>query len=305
VSNEDASSEDLTILAAVESLERGTAPFRAPRGDEAAETLARLYTEALGLLPYGLEPVAPAPEIRKRLMALVQGDETQPAAAPTGPAAAAPPRSSQEVRPPRLASAVPPFAAARRPPPRRWPLALAATLCIGLVGLSLWLSLQLGQQRQTIARLEKELVDERTRAEESVAQALRLQASELDLREKFALVTSPAVLVSPMRPAGSPPLQPGAGGVLFVASDHQHWYLSLKGMEPAAAGKVYKLWFVADAGKVSGGSFTARPGEPIELSSKTMPAGTREAVITLEDDARTLIPAGPEILRSSPPVEIG
>ena len=300
MSNGEASSEDLTILAAVESLEQGTASFRAPRGDEAAETLARLYTEVLGLVPYDLAPETPSPDVLKRLMVTVHGDETQPAAlAPT----VVLPRS-QEVRPPRLVPAAP-APLARRPAPRRWPLALAATLCFLLLGLSAWLYLQLGQQRQTIAQLQREIAAERTRAEEAIADARTVRTSELDLREKFALVTSRAVQVSSMRPAGGTPLQPDARGVLFVAADHQHWYLSLDGLAPAESGKTYKLWFVADEGTVSAGSFTARPGAPVELSSKTMPAGTRGAVVTLEDDPAAPAPSGPEILRAEGAFLIG
>ena len=74
MSNGDTTSEDRTILAAIEALERGIdASAGAPRGDEAAETLARLYTEVLGLLPYGLEPAEPSPEIRQRLMTSIHG----------------------------------------------------------------------------------------------------------------------------------------------------------------------------------------------------------------------------------------
>jgi anti-sigma-K factor RskA len=304
VSNGEALSEDQTILAAVESLERGIdAPGGGARGDESAETLARLYTEVLGLLPFELAPVEPSSEVRERLMAVVHGDETQPAPG-TAPAVVSP-RSSQEVRPPRPAPAPQAVPAARRRAPRRWPQLLAAVLCLWLLGISVWLFLQVRQQGQTIARLEQELIDERARAEDAVAEARKLQSSALDLREKFQLVTSPAVEVSPMRPAGPQPLQPGARGVLFVASDHQHWYLSLEGLAPAGPGKTYKLWFVADQGPVSAGSFTARPGAPVELSSKTMPAGTRQTLVTLEEDPAAAAPAGPEILRSAAPYLLG
>ena len=304
MSNGETSSEDRTILAAIEALERGIdASAGAPRGDEATETLARLYTEVLGLLPYALEPVEPSPDVRKRLMAAIHGDETQPAA--SSALAAVPPRSSAEVRPPRPMPASPPVAMARRRPPRRWPLALAATLCFLLIGLSAWLYLQLDQQRQTIARLQDELIAERNRAEEAIAASRGGQTSEQDLRANLALVTSRAVQVSPMRPAGAAPLQPGARGVLFVAADHQHWYLSLEGLQPAEQGKAYKLWFVAEEGTVSAGSFTARPGAPVELSSETMPAGTTGALVTLENDPAAAAPAGPEILRAEGSFEIG
>ncbi len=294
MSNGESSSEDLTILAAIESLERGTASFRAPRGDESAETLARLYTEVLGLLPYELAPEEPSPEARKRLLDAIHGDETQPAVAPV--IAAVPPRPTAEVRPLRPVPAALPVAARRRAP-RRWPLALAATLCFLLVGLSAWLYLHLGDQRRTIARLQDELTAERNRAEEAVAAARRSQNSEQELRANLALVASRVGVVGPLRPPAEAP-QPGAHGMLLVAADHQHWYLSLEGLQPAEPRKVYKLWFVADGGAVSAGSFTARPGAPVELSSETMPAGTTGARITLEEDAAVSAPAGPEILRT-------
>jgi hypothetical protein len=291
VSNGDTSSEDRTILAALEALERGTdASTGAPRGDEATETLARLYTEVLGLLPCGLEPVEPAPEIRRRLMTAIHGDETQPAVAPAP--ATAPPRSSAEMRPARPVPVAPPAAASRRRPPRRWPLALAATLCFLLLGLSAW-------QRQTIARLQNELIAERNRVEEAIA-AARGGQSEQALRANLAFVVSRVGVVGPLRPPAEAP-QPGAHGMLLVAADHQHWYLSLEGLQPAQPGQVYKLWFLAgERGErqVSAGSFTARPGAPVELSSETMPAQTTGAKITLEADPTVSAPAGPEILRT-------
>jgi hypothetical protein len=318
VTNGEAHSEDLTILAALEALDRGIdSPGGVPRLDELSETdtLARLYTEVMGLIPYELEPVEPAPGVRARLMALVHGDETQPAASvipavPATPVATAatakgatplpapvPLRPSQEVRAARPASSVQGSAARRAP--KRWPLALAAILSFLLLGLSGWLYLQLGQQRETIASLQQELDTERARVAEMTEEARKIQATALDMREKFSLVTSPAVEVSPMRPVGAPPPQPYARGTLFVASNHQHWFLALDGLQPAAQGKAYKLWFMADQGPVSGGSFTAQPGAPIELSSKHMPPGTKGVMVTLEDDPQAPAPAGPQILKAA------
>ena len=304
MSNGETSSEDLTLLAAVEALERGTgSPAPRPGQSAETETLSRLYTEVLGLLPFELDPVAPSPEVRTRLMALVHGDETQPAAEPAP--AAVPPRPSPETRAPRPMSPGRPVAALVRRP-SRWPLALAAALALTAIGLSGWLylqGLQLGQQRQTIAQLRQEVAAERARTEKALAEARDLQGASkgdlADLREKFALVTSRGVAVAPMRPMGRPPRQPQARGILFVAANHQHWYMSLEGLRPAEPGQTYKLWFLADQGPVDAGSFTARPGEPIELSSKHMPAGTRGAMVTLEQDPQAPRPGGLEILRAA------
>lgn len=303
--NTDTPSEDRTILAALEALERSSDPIAGTSGtDEISESdaLARLYTEALGLMPYELDPVAPSPEVLTRILALVQGDETQPApvaafpvaAAPAAAPAAAMPRPSQEMRAPRPVQGV---ATARRA--SRWPLALAAALAFLMVGLSAWLYLQVGEQRQTIAQLEDQLAAERTRVAEMESESRRIQSASLDAREALELVTSHAVEVSPMRPVGALPVQPEARGILFVRADHQHWYMSLEGLQPAAGGQAYKLWFITDQGAVSAGSFTAKPGIPIVLNSETMAAGTKGVLVTLEEDPRTAAPTGPEILHAA------
>jgi hypothetical protein len=320
--------EDLTILAAVEALERGSeASSGAPRADESGETLARLYNEVLGLIPYELEPVEPSAGAKARLMDAIQSArpvetpvEIKDARDPAPPTLAEPIRltSVPPVQPPR-SGGVPtpaPFRPASQetriyrpasltPPPRRvvrparWPLALAASLALVFAGFSAVLYLQLSQQRDTIDALGQQLDLERGRAASAVKQVRQSEADALSMREKFALITSPAVEASPMRPPAGNPLQPAARGVLFVASDHQHWYLCLHGVEPAPAGKTYKLWFMANGGPVSGGVFTARPGEPVELSSKEMPAGTKAVKVTLEADPQTPKPAGPEVLQAA------
>jgi uncharacterized coiled-coil protein SlyX len=351
-------SEDRTILAVLEALEKGTPLPALPPGqrDETAETLARLYTEVLGLLPSELTPIAPRSQVKERLLAQIAGDETQdvPAAGPApvaplaAPAAAAAVTAPETVPIPPVVPLVPavdresaprpvpapapsapagpagpvsgtfPVPAAvpapapapwSVPPPgrsgrraSRWPLALAAGLLIPLIGLTLWLgTLNLGQ-RDTIASLSRQLDEERERAAQA-DQRLRQTVDEMhDMRANFSLVTQPAVEVSPLRPVpggGAAPLQPGASGMLFVAPDHQHWYMTVKGLQPAGPGRSYQLWFVADSGTVSGGTFTAQTGERAELSSQEMPAGTKGVVITLEPAAGSPAPSGPEILRAA------
>jgi hypothetical protein len=327
--NGETSSEDLTILATLEALETGAGgsgggapPSETSEASEASEMMARLYREVLGLVAYELEPAVPSPEVKARLMEAVTGqaeeaedagEETRPAPVaapepapspptPVAPILPIPPptppiplRQSQEMRPVR-----PPMAGAAmaRRPARRWPLTLAASLAFLLLGLSGLLYYQSLQSRETIARLNRELTQERAQAAGAFAQARRLESYSLNLKEKMALVTSPTVAVSALRPMGRPPLQPAARGLLFVAADHQHWYLSLQGLQPAEGGKLYKLWFMADQGPVDAGSFTVLPGAPIEMSSKEMPAGTRTAVITLETDPGSRTPSGPEVLRA-------
>lgn len=308
--------EDRTILAVLEALEAGEetgslAGAAAAQGDEAGETLARLYTEVVGLLPFALDPVTPSPDLRQRILTLAAGDDTQDLAARTGTAAAEPvepaeaaarrPRVVTPIRQAPLAEAVAEpveSAGARRPRASRWPLALAASLALALLGLSLWLYSGVRQQNATIDRLTRELRAEQQRAGSLAAQQVEIQNELAEMRGGFGLITSPAVEVSPMRPTERSP-QPQARGALWVAADHQHWYLSVHGLEPLGAGRRYHLWFLADSGAVSGGSFDAQPGSPVNLSSEHMPHDTKAVVITMEPDTGTPAPSGPEVLRAS------
>src|SRR5262249_2488627 len=106
-----------------------------------------------------------------------------------------------------------------------------------------------------------------------------------------------------MKPAESSP-QPQAKGILYVADDHQHWYLSVHDLLPLSAGERYNLWFVSDHGAVSGGSFDARPGSPVNLSSEHMPADTKAVVTPLQPGAGAPAPSGPEVLRATGKVQI-
>ncbi|HEY2740202.1 MAG TPA: hypothetical protein VGK45_17465, partial [Thermoanaerobaculia bacterium] len=120
--------EDQMINAAVEALERGADPSAAePRGDETAETLARLYIEVMGLIPYELIPEAPDPEIKQRLFATITARAARPATAPA-PAPAAPPPPVQTLQAPAPAPAEPIFVQAPRPVPVPAPVPAAAEL---------------------------------------------------------------------------------------------------------------------------------------------------------------------------------
>lgn len=317
--NQEVSSEDRTILAALESLERGSGePLVPDEPNETAEMLARLYTEVLGLLPAGLEPEAPRPEARARLLAAVNGEpapaavpqpveqetqeiDPQPAPAPRPEPVARPvaPRDvSREVQvpPPPPSGRVAMVAAPRRTGRASWPLALAASLALVLGGLSGWLLQQRAAQEVTIETLRAELEGERRKADQALAEANQVKQGMERMRTNFALVTAPAVTVSPLHPKGEPSR---ARGMLFVAPDHQHWYMAVHDLPPAAPGRDYQLWWVADGGTFSGGTFDTRPGETMELSSETMPENTRDVMITLEAEGGAQAPTGPEVLRAA------
>ncbi|HEX3128062.1 MAG TPA: anti-sigma factor [Thermoanaerobaculia bacterium] len=302
--NQEVSSEDRTILTALESLERGSGEPLVPdepgsTSDETAEMLARLYTEVLGLLPAGLEPVAPRPEERARLLAAVSGEPVpipEPVTQEIAPRPAPAPRPASVFQEMPVAPAPPPRVAMVAAPPRRsWPLALAASLALVLGGLSGWLLQQRAAQQVTIETLRAELEGERRKAGQALAEANQVNQRMERMRTNFALVTAPAVTVIPLSAVGLPS---EASGMLFVASDHQHWYMALHNLPPAEPGRDYQLWWKAKAGMVSGGTFDTRPGETMELSSETMPDDTRDVVITVEAEGGAPTPTGPMVLRA-------
>jgi hypothetical protein len=156
-------------------------------------------------------------------------------------------------------------------------------LALALLGSSAWLFLQNQEQRAAIVRLEHE-----TRR---LAGAL---GEVGEARANVALLTSRGVAFCPLRPAAGAPA--AASGALFVAADHQHWYLAVHGLAPCPQGRHYQLWFHTPQGAVAGGVFDPRPGEKVELGSPTMPAGTRAVSITLEPASGAQQPSGPQIL---------
>ena len=182
-------------------------------------------------------------------------------------------------------------------PASRWPQALAAVLALALLGFSFWLGASNIRQRQTIADLQRQLAEQRGQGD--VQQRLREAEAQLQELRTLSQVAQYAVEASPLQPVGEAPMFPEARGVLLVAPDHQHWYMSVRNLGPAGDGRVYQLWFVSDSGTVTGGTFTARPGEPAELSSEEMPTGIRGVVVTLEPGQGSTEPTGPEVLRAT------
>jgi hypothetical protein len=302
--NEEPSSEDHTILAALAALETGGDDpsglgEKSGEATETAETLTRLYIEVLGLVPYELEPAVPRPEVRSRLLSAIRGDETLPG----DETQEMEPRPAPQVRPApvptasrEITSREVPVARGMAMSKRRrsvWPMALAATLLLALGGLSGWLYLRQARMEETIASLESRLAAEKREAEQARA---GMQAAMERMRVNLALVTAPAVKAMPLRPVD--PQSPGRG-ILFVAADNQHWYLAVHELPPAPPGQDYQLWWEARDGTSSGGVFDLRPGEKVELYAETMPEETRGVKITLEPARGVSHPTGPEILRAA------
>lgn len=301
----DLTSDDEALLTALAVLEQdpgdppgaggGAPPEGAPIAHvEAVDTLTRLYHEALGLIPSSLPPMVPSPEVKRRLMAAISASGS--AVRPEDGDAGRPAEPLPFPLPAAAAAAVSGRGAGSRP--RGW-LALAAALILALLGVSGWLFHGLLERDEVVARLTAQRAEALQQVSAAEARLQRTEAEAKSMRQSFSVVTSPAVEVCALRPSSPMPAVAGAHGILFVAADHQHWYMSLRGLQPAGAGKVYQLWFVSPQGPVSAGTFSGDPGTPWELGSEHMPPDTREVRITVEDGAGSPAPRGQEVLRNT------
>ncbi|MBZ0112076.1 MAG: anti-sigma factor [Thermoanaerobaculia bacterium] len=293
--------EDRAILQALRTLEATTREEllgELRSGEEESLELVRIYTELLGLVPWSVDWAEPSPELEGRILASLVGDETQRITLeelrPQAPPAATV-RSVPEQRPVRTLDVRPTPA----PTGMTWWKTLAAALTLGVLGLGATLystRLRLDDQIARADQLEKDL----SRAEAQPTDVRAASDNELDaMRAQVQLVTNLNTGICPLRPpVGKPALQPAARGLLFVAEDHQHWYLKAEGLDPLETGRTYQLWFVIEEGDspVSAGTFEVIPGRQVEMTSPEMPHGTRAVAITLEPAGGATQPSGPMVL---------
>jgi anti-sigma-K factor RskA len=242
--------------------------------------LQRETIEVIGLLPYELAEQVPSAATRERLMAAVRGEDSEQVRV----RAAAPPQGGQVVPMPQ----------------RTWQsrlLPLAAALIIALLGVSLWQQFaQLQEQQRTIDRLASQLSE--TNVQET--QVAQYQEELEAMQEQLALVTSRGVEVCSLKPRYAAAAETNARGTLFVASDHQHWYLRIDDLEPCPLGRSYQLWFVTEDGTaVDGGVLQIEHGVELEVTSDSMPQGTVEVSITLEPPGGSPAPSGPLVLHGN------
>ncbi len=259
--SKDLSAEDRAIEQAWDQVASGEP--RLARDGEADAERVREYTELLGLLPYGLEPEAPPPRVKDRIMAQVAaaaGGETSDAAA----------------------SQVVPFtrpAARPAPAPRSfWRFAQAAVLAASLAGV-VFLGATVREQSLQIARLS-----ERVAAAGAVDpdEVVRIRQEVETYRSRLNMVTTVARYAYPMHTVSAVGSGQKPQGIVYVCGAHRQWYLSLRGLEPPPEGAEYRLWFMTDGDKIDGGVLDVRAGASIEMEDVRLPDGTHGFAVTLE-----------------------
>jgi len=242
--------------------------------EDAGAVALRSSLEVIGLLPYELDSMAPSPSAKERLMASLSGEGASRQAVEEGQFAAPPARTGAGDW-------------------SRWALPLAAGLVLVLLGLSGWQRLHMERQRGEIAQLSGHLREVNLESGELA----RYRQELVEAQAKLSVLAASGVEVCSLHPmedrlAAAPPT-----ATLFVAPDHQHWYLRVDGLEPSPKDRAYQLWFITDEGsQVSAGTFDSRPGSRTELTSATMPGGTVAVSVTVEPLGGSPEPSGPPLL---------
>jgi len=215
----------------------------------------RRNLEVCGLLPWALDPVEPSPRLAAAILERAAGSKA--AAFPSAP---------------------------RRP--RSWLLPLAAALAVVAIGVAANLARTARQQRLELAALA-------SRVEELARDAVEFEDGLARALQNLRLVSSRGVEICPLRPVADAAGTDEPHGLLFVAADHQHWYVRVSGL-PTAPDRFYRLWFEGPDGTLIPAGNLA--GDELELSSPTMPEGTRAAYVTLETEPSPAAPSGEIVL---------
>lgn len=284
--------EEQAILEALAALEAGEPRAaegeRAGDGEGAAAADVRAFTELLGLMPRGLEPVTPSPEVRERLMAAVRGGRT--GAGPADGVAAGGPLPFRKPEPePGTAGPV-----GRTPP--RWLLPLAAALAALAFGLAGWLGVRVAEQEATIAELTDELSAAGERAELLERANADLASAREKLRHELTLATTLGMVACPLKPMddGFPEVR----GLLVMSPDGGPWLVSVHDLEPAPEGASYVLWFLGRDRPRRAGVLAPGPDRAAQVSAETMPGheAMTGVAVTLERTPRPESPSGPMLL---------
>ena len=203
-------------------------------GCASCRALAAEALSTVRVLPLSAAPVAPAPEIKLRLMERIHADlaaNSQAASVSAPPRAATPTTPARpRVEAPKISPPTrvrPPLTAAVSAPMRfrwAWPAMASAAMALVLV-LGWWGLTQ--QNELASARAQLELLG----------------------RPDVRVVTIPAA-------------KPGQAGQakLFVAPDSTTALLAVNGLQPLSAQQTYEFWLIRNGQAVPAGTFSVSPG---------------------------------------------
>ena len=258
---------------------------------------AALSRDAAAALALTVAPVAPAPQLRARILEQVRalqrkdGDETE--------------RGQREARHDDVVSTVneppvPPSNVIAFTRPDKEPNVVSisksnyeflkyASLAASVAALALAISLFIVWNRSRAT--EQRLAQERATVE-----SLNRQIAEArEARELLAAPQSRAVTLAGMNDT------PQARARFVYDQQTGQAMLFVSGLPPAPPGKAYQIWFIAGGTPMPGGVFRADQQGSAMMRDEVPAAGRHAAIfaITLEDDAGARTPSQAMVLRSA------
>ncbi len=250
----------------------------------------REYRELLGLMALAAPPAVASTDLKERLMTELLGEETQEVEHLVKKVQ----EYSQEKN---LETKVIPIMRPEVPAASgQWLRWAAAAMLFGIVALgavSTFLYRQIDTMNQRLVNLALEMEDAASSRELNLAETRNLLA---DTKQNLTLVTSSSTEICPLRAPGESAI-PTARGILYIAPDHQHWYMRVQGLKQSGD-RQYRLWFLVGDGlsPVDGGSLDLQAGREATLGSATMPENTKAVKITLEDRDASGDPNSPVVV---------
>jgi len=248
--------------------------------DERAK-IERLDAELFGLLAEGLDPVEPSAAAKSELMRRL----------------AAPKVAQFRPRQEEVSTGTTP----------RWLLPLAAGIAALAIGATGMMYGTVRSQGEELARLELEVeqlgseaigVGSTTAVASNSLADLRVEYAAA--RQNLALVGSRGVEICPLRPLEGAADDGEPYGTLFLAADHQHWYVRVDGFE-VRADRYYQVWFETADELVAAGNLV---GNELELSASTMPEGTLAVHVSVETDPEPAVPSSEILLYGNDMVRV-
>ncbi len=265
MNQKDSSHEDRAILRILEDLD--ATGDRAVGAEQAVE---REYTETLGLLAYGSEPLQAPPRVKEAVLAAVRK-------APGTPRAAAPFRAARS--------------GARHRAGGWLPLTLAASLLLANLGFTAKLFLDLERSEAEVAALSAQISVYQQRGGNGEA--------------RLARFVQPGVEMCALRPVGEAPLQPRARALLYLDLKTRTWMLFASGLSQPAGGQVYQVWFDSAGGeRINGGFLEVKANAAVRTSVGEVPEKMTAVYVTIEPSGGAPMPTGPRVLYGNEQMDV-
>jgi hypothetical protein len=232
---------DLLLLYAADALDAGeTAEMRQHLQTGCPQCAGYLAeaTAVLNALPLDLDPVAPSPKLKQKLM---QRIDSSPAWLLQQP-----PLTAQTPAPT-------PTPAPRAPAPSSFRLSRYLIPTAIAAGLAIILTRSVMMQH--IDDLQHQVNTWQQRSADASAQVQQLQQLRGQFQSQSQVVEmlqSPGLKLIPLKPTD---LQPHAVANLLWDQKKHQWAILTTGMTPAAPGQTYELWFVTATGATAAGTF--------------------------------------------------